>query len=87
MLEYLASSASVDCGTSDPIVLEFHHVCEMRDRRLDVSRLVTQGYIWKRVEEELAKCIVLCANCHRIRTTRERGHYRARHPLTPPAAP
>ena len=43
--------------------LEFHH--------LDASRkdfaISEQGYTrsWKRVREELDKCILVCANCHR----------------------
>jgi hypothetical protein len=30
-----------------------------------VSHLVTSGYGWERIMEEIDKCIVSCANCHR----------------------
>jgi len=33
-----------------------------------ISKLVFQSGI-ERLEKELAKCEVVCANCHRIRTT------------------
>lgn len=33
------------------------------------------GWSWKRIEEELAKCTVLCKNCHALRTYEE-GHWK-----------
>jgi hypothetical protein len=78
MVEFLASKACVNCGVDNPIVLEFHHVRSKRHGDADVSVLVTHGYGWRRVQAEIDKCIVLCANCHRIRTAGDRGHYRAR---------
>ena len=78
MVDYLSNCACLDCGNTDPVVLEFHLVLGTRHKRYDVSRLVTQGYVWHRIREEISKCIVLCANCHRIRTAGERGHYRAK---------
>ncbi len=43
--------------------LEFHHL-DSSQKDFGIS---SQGYTrsWKRVEEELKKCILLCANCHR----------------------
>jgi hypothetical protein len=78
MLSHLSQCACADCGVTNPIVLEFHHGLGVQDKQFEVSRMVTQGYTWPRIEREIAKCIVLCANCHRIRTATERGHYRAR---------
>jgi hypothetical protein len=28
--------------------------------------MVNHGYGWKRIEEEIEKCIPLCCNCHRL---------------------
>jgi hypothetical protein len=74
IIEYLSRSACADCGIADPIVLEFHHV---GGKTLSVCLLVGRGYGRGRIEEELQRCLVLCANCHRIRTAKERGYYRA----------
>lgn len=50
------------CGDDRHYVLDFHHT-NPENKLNTVSNLV---YIsWKRVEEEINKCVVLCANCHR----------------------
>jgi hypothetical protein len=54
-------------------VLEFHHVGR---KRRDVSTLVRQGRSWARVAEEILQCVVLCANCHRIREHERRRSFR-----------
>jgi hypothetical protein len=43
--------------------LEFHHT----DPSLKDFNVSSKGYTrsWKRVQEELDKCVMLCANCHR----------------------
>jgi hypothetical protein len=68
--EYLRLNACVDCGLTDPRVLEFDH----RDptiKRDSVTWLAHRGYRWAVVEAEIAKCDVRCANCHRRRTARQ----------------
>jgi hypothetical protein len=77
MMEYLRDRACNTCGIDDPVVLEFHHVGGRGPKYAPVSILVTHGYTWRKVQEEIAKCEVLCANCHRKRTAAERGHYRS----------
>lgn len=43
--------------------LEFHHI-DGKDKEFGISqRGVTRS--WKKVEQELKKCILICANCHR----------------------
>jgi hypothetical protein len=64
---YLTAHPCVDCGADDPRVLEFDH----RDRltKLDsLTVMAQQGAAWAKVEAEMAKCDVRCANCHRRRT-------------------
>jgi hypothetical protein len=51
------------CGESHPATLDFHHAVRDPGNR-KVHRLVANGTITK-AREEIKKCIVLCANCHR----------------------
>lgn len=75
MAEYLRDQACVDCGEDDLRVLEFDH---LRDKTMEVSVLVARGHSWERILEEIAKCEVVCANCHRRRTHDRANTYRSR---------
>lgn len=66
----------IDCGESDPVVLEFDHVTD--NKSADVSYMVGQGMRWERIELEIAKCQVRCANCHRRKTDKLWAHSRRR---------
>jgi len=70
MAAYLATHPCVDCGECDPAVLDFDHVGEKREL---VSALVARAAPWPRIEEEIARCEVRCANCHRRVTARRAG--------------
>lgn len=53
-----------DCGESDPVVLDFHH----RDPSQKLFNIGTaRGKSVPKVVAEIAKCDVVCANCHRRR--------------------
>ena len=47
-----------------------------RDKVLDVSALSREGYSLNKLKQEIAKCDVVCANCHRRRTARQFEWYR-----------
>lgn len=53
------------CGFSHPKALDFHHVDPL-SKEESVSSAVTQGWSISRIKKEIEKCILLCANCHRI---------------------
>jgi hypothetical protein len=72
LLDYFKSHPCVDCGESDPVVLEFDH---LRDKSFAVAAKLV-NYRWERILEEIEKCEVVCANCHRRRTARRRGALR-----------
>ena len=62
--EYKRSRSCVRCGESEPCCLDFHHI----DPSLKVDavpEMVNRGFGIARIVEEIAKCIILCANCHR----------------------
>jgi len=52
------------CGTTDPRVLDFHHK-DGKNKEFTVGafrRVVGLD----RIKEEIEKCEIVCANCHRI---------------------
>src|SRR5262249_4307373 len=62
LLNYLALHPCVDCGETDPRCLDFDHV---RGKKCcDISRMLGD-YGWEAIEQEINKCEVQCANCHR----------------------
>lgn len=65
ILAYLKEHACVDCGETDPVVLEFDHVRGTKHK--DISRLVSQGASVAALEREIAKCEVRCSNDHKRR--------------------
>ena len=54
-------------------MLEFDH---LRDKRFEISAAL-HGRNWQAILDEIEKCEVVCANCHRRRTARRRGTVRA----------
>ncbi len=63
----------VDCGESNPLVLEFDHIGE---KIADISTMVRNGLPWSTIAGEIAKCEPRCANCHRRKTAREQGWWK-----------
>ena len=51
------------CGEGDPICLDWHHVRE--EKETNIASVVTLGWGKERILKEIAKCDLLCANCHR----------------------
>ncbi len=51
-------------GKDNAWALDFHHI-DRANKTTSVSHLVSGGYGWDRIMEEVALCDVICANCHR----------------------
>jgi hypothetical protein len=78
VFDYLVTHSCVDCGETDPIVLEFDH----RDaslKRESISRMIGKR-TWPIVQLEIEKCDVRCVNCHRRRTAEQFGWARLLEP-------
>jgi hypothetical protein len=75
IFQYLSTHPCVKCGESDPRVLEFHHE---HSKEYPVSVMINGGYPIPKIQAEIEKCIVLCANCHRKLTMDERGWWRGK---------
>ena len=73
LLAYFVTHPCIDCGERDPLVLEFDHVGD--DKSFEVARAMSDRS-WSTILTEIAKCEVVCANCHRRRTYRRRGALR-----------
>jgi hypothetical protein len=74
ILEHLHHNPCVDCGEADPLVLEFDHIGE---KTASISVLLSQTASREAVEAEIARCEVVCTNCHRRRTAGRAGWRRA----------
>lgn len=73
LVAYLREHPCVDCGETDPIMLEFDH---LRDKEFGIGNGL-RDRAWQSVLDEMAKCEVVCANCHRRRTAKRGGFARA----------
>lgn len=75
VMAYLDEHPCTDCGESDPVVLDFDHL-PGHVKRFTISRAVgASTRSWTSILAEIAKCEVVCANCHRRRTA-ARGGFR-----------
>lgn len=69
--EYKSTLSCIKCGESHPSCLDFHH----RDpslKDLNMQQVILYGWSRKRILEEIERCDVLCANCHRKHHYEER---------------
>ena len=69
---WLSDQECVDCGISDLRVLELDHV---RGEKVAAVSSMIANRSQKAIEEEIAKCEVVCSNCHKIRTADRAGFY------------
>ena len=73
-LDQLRSYPCIDCKqTYPPYVMEFDHVPERGKKLFNITSLKhTSTMSAPKLLAELAKCDVVCANCHKIRTHQRR---------------
>lgn len=69
----LNSNGCVYCNEKDPIVLEFDH----KDPSIKLFNIGESYYKSKtNILEEIAKCDIVCSNCHRRRTAKQYNYFR-----------
>lgn len=70
LIDAAKATGCVDCGERDERCLDLDHVRGTKVK--NVSEML--GCSVPRLLEEIAKCEVRCANCHRKRTVERREH-------------
>lgn len=75
MLEYLSDKQCVICAENDIRVLEFDHI-NPQDKLFNISQAVRLDKKWFDVIEEIKKCRILCANCHKKHTASQANWYK-----------
>ncbi len=71
---YLKTHPCVDCNESNPVVLKFDHVRGIKD--IPIAKAIRRQFSITRLQREIDKCDVRCANCHRIKTAGELHWFR-----------
>lgn len=46
------------------------------DKFMSVGQMISQNYGLEAIKREIAKCEIVCANCHKIRTSTRGNHWR-----------
>lgn len=70
LIDRLKNVPCCDCSKTFPVyVMEFDHL--YGKKKYTIAALISKLGI-KKLQEELKKCEVVCANCHSIRTFKRR---------------
>jgi hypothetical protein len=62
--EYKATHGCKFCNEKNPVCLDFHHE-DPRHKEANISRMKNDSHSIQKIKQEISKCIVVCANCHR----------------------
>lgn len=68
--EYLLLHPCVDCGETNPLLLEFDHT-DPSQKKYQIAQLYNRNP--KKIMKEISKCEVRCRNCHIIKTAERAG--------------
>jgi len=63
-VEYRRHTGCQRCSEADPVCLQFHH-SDPEGKTASVGKLISDSAPEAEIREEVSRCIVLCANCHR----------------------
>lgn len=86
LFEYKQSRPCPNCGESDPVCLDFHHL-DPTIKEFNVTQ--PKGRSLEKIKAEISKCVVICSNCHRklhagqeIRLVKQGGEDRSISPVS-----
>jgi len=64
----LKDKPCMDCNTKyPPYVMDFDHL-DKKNKVAEISYLKRHRVAFKKIEEEVKKCELVCSNCHRVRS-------------------
>lgn len=70
-IDSVKAAPCTDCRQSfPPVCMDFDHTGSSKIK--SIARMYSSGYNLRLIQEEIAKCELVCANCHRIRTANRR---------------
>jgi len=79
IFDFLSNHPCVDCGESDLLVLEFDHI-DPSKKSFTIGGGATNRYNTKfdfdTIKKEIDKCRILCANCHKRKTSKDKGYWK-----------
>ena len=81
--DLLLPARCADCGVGDFVAFDFDHVGAKSGI---VTKMARDGVSLARLQREVEKCEIVCANCHRIRTRRRKREQLAGVPARDDAA-
>jgi hypothetical protein len=64
IVESAKAGCSCACGESDPAALDFHHT-DPSKKDTAIAKMVSVRCGSAALLAEIAKCVIICANCHR----------------------
>lgn len=76
IIEYLLKHPCIDCGETDIVVLEFDHR-ERNKKKYNVGAMILRMLDLNLIIEEVSKCDVRCANCHRRKSQIESKSFKS----------
>ena len=62
--EYKSKLACELCGEAETVCLDFHHR-DAHEKDFTIATFKQNGWSREKVLNEIQKCMVVCANCHR----------------------
>lgn len=62
---YKRERGCIITGENNPVVLDFHHK-DPNEKEFNIADGISKNYGWKRLHKEVAKCVIIRADKHRL---------------------